>query len=239
MATWLTLDGMNCEDVGLYVLGYPPHCVPKRRSQVKNVPGGENAWLYDGSWGYEDMMLPVTFFYDGKGDADQAVAFLLPEKREIIFGDQPEYCYTGRVDEQIDFDKIFRERRACRFKVNFVCCPFRHLSAPGDSIVITDAGVITHQGTARCNPLLKVYGEGSGSIEFRGQERIDIQGIEAGEALVIDCAAMICTDAEYTINRSGSVTGPYPYLDPGENAIITTGGISRIEVAPRFAWIGR
>lgn len=239
MATWMTLDGENCEDVGLYVMGYPPQASPRRRAHVKKIPGSESTRIYDGAWGYEEMTLTVTFYYDGKGDADQALAWFLPEVREIIFGDQPEYCYQGCVDEQVDFESIFRERRPCRFKVNFICSPFRHLSGPGEDITVSDVGVITHPGTARSLPLIRAWGSGEGSILFRTQEMLRIRDLEEGKPLVIDSAAMICTDEEGLKDMSYRMAGDYPYLDPGENAIVLSGGVTRIEIEPRFAWLGR
>lgn len=239
MATWMTLDGVNCEDVGLHVLEYPARCVPRRRYTKKKIPGGKEIIIYDGVQGYENMLLTAQIYFDGQTDADRAIAFLLPESREIIFGDQPEYCYQGMVDEQIDFDRIFRERKPCRFKVNFLCSPYRQLSAPGEGIVVTEAGVIVHPGSARSHPLIRAYGSGDGAIVLRGQETIRLTGLKEDEALVIDSGAMICTDEAYSMDKSRQMTGDYPYLEPGENAIVTSGGVTRIEIEPRFAWLGR
>lgn len=34
MADWMMLDGRNSRDIGLYVLEYPPLCVPRRRGRT-------------------------------------------------------------------------------------------------------------------------------------------------------------------------------------------------------------
>lgn len=239
MSTWLTLDYANCEDVGLHVLGYPPRkVVPRRSARQDNVPGGMTVWTYKGRYGYEDMMLPVTFYWDGVGDGEDAAAFLMPDSRDIVFGDQPEYVYRGRVDEQTDFESIFRERRPCRFTVNFICRPVRGLSSPGAALVFEGDGVIAHPGNARSYPLILAEGEGDGVISIGGQQ-IAITGLAADAPISIDCQAMICTDEAGETDLSALADGDYPYLDPGDNAISFTGGITRLIIAPRLWWLGR
>ncbi len=239
MSTWLTLDQVNCEAVGLHVLAFPPvKVIPRRRAHKASAPGGMTLWTYEGTYGYEDMMLPITFYYDGKADADLAAAFLMPDTRDIVFGDQPEFCYRGRVDEQTEIEKIFRERRPCRFKVNFICRPVRALTSPGAPLIFSQAGEIDHQGTARSYPKITVEGEGEGEITIGGRA-FQVYNLVSGAPLIIDSPAMICTDQAGEADRSGDTAGDYPYLDPGINQISFTGGIARLQIEPNFWWLGR
>lgn len=239
MATWMTLDQVNCEDVGLHVMGYPPLCTPRRQIKTFETPGGIPAWVFSGANGYKNMTLPVTFYMDDKADEQAAVAYLMPDVREIVFGDMPEFCFTGIVDEQVDLEKLIRERKNRRFKVNFICSPVKKLTAPGTPQEFTGAGSILHPGTARSYPVITVEGEGDGVITTHMIEDFTITGLQAGKPLVIDCGAMIVTDEEGATNYSHLCSGDYPYLAPGANSISFSGGIRKLTIEPNLAWLGR
>lgn len=239
MAAWMTLDDVNSEDAGLHVLGYPPRAVPRRKAKNAKAPGGETIWIYDGEWGYEDMILPVTFYMREDADVEAALAFLQPGSRKIVFGDQPDWQLVGRVDDQIELEKLLRERQNRRFKVNFTCRPFRTLAAPGEDVVLTEDGSILHPGTYRALPQITVEGEGEGVITTHLTEDFVITGMEAGKPLVIDSAAMIVTDAAGIENKSHLCSGDYPVLLPGGNDIRISGGITRLTIRPNLAWMGR
>ena len=239
MPKWFTLDGVSCEDVGIYVMEYPPLVIPQRRGKKTAVPGAENLYIYDGAWGYEDMMLPLKIYLDMNAGIDAVAAFLLPDEREIVFGDQPGYVLYGRCEEQTDLDRIMRARAPRVATINFICRPFKALQSPGAGLEFTASGSIYHPGTARSAPLITVEGAGEGSITIGNGDAFLIYGMEAGKPLVIDSGAMICTDPEGKEDLSSRTEGDYPLLFPGDNAIRFSGGITKLTIKPRLRWLGR
>ena len=239
MAAWFSLDGVDSRDVGIHVKEYPPRVMPKRLGVTAKMTGAPPMHMWQGAYGYEEMMLTVEIHIDGGAVPEAVAAFLQPEDREIVFGDEAQYRYFGRLEDQLEMDKVMRGRLPRIATLNLKCSPFKQLAYPGGAEEITAPVVLEHPGTARSYPRIRVYGSGEGSIFFRGTDEFAVKNLAAGEALVIDSGAMLCTDAEGKVDRSRDTEGDYPYLDPGENSIRFSGSIERIEIEPNWAWIGR
>lgn len=239
MAAWFSLDYVNSEDVGIHVKTYPDRVVPKRRGVKADVPGGQPAHMWDGAWGYDEMMLSVEIYVDAGAVPETVAAFLQPEERTIIFGDDPAYCLQGRLEDQVDLEKVMRARLPRTATLNYHCSPLKKMAWPGEAEEVTGAKVLEHPGSARSWPRITVWGEGEGTILFRGTEEFHVKNLVAGEALVIDSGAMVCTNADGTVDRSADTEGDYPYFDPGETSVTFSGGITRIEIEPDWAWLGR
>ena len=239
MADWMMLDGRNSRDMGLYVLEYPPLCVPRRRGANLSVRGGADMWLYDGPWAYEDMLLDVKCYARAGADWEAIAAYLTPDAREIIFGDQPQYALTGKCDEALELKRVLRERQARAFTLPLRCAPFKRLASPGLAVTLTAAGSIEHPGTARSYPLIEVTGTGDVDIITHATQHFAISGLESGAPILIDSGAMICTNGAGTADWSAKTAGDYPYLDPGANTVSFTGNVTQIRITPRFQWLGR
>lgn len=239
MGAWFSLDGVVCEDVGIHVKMYPPRVIPKRRSSSAAVPGGEPARMWDGVYGYERMMLPVEIYVDGSAAPETVAAFLRPEERDIVFGDDPAFRLRGCVEEQTDLDKVMRSRAPRTATVNFMCSPFKVLGRPGDAVEITEYSSLEHLGSARSLPVFWIWGQGEGEVVLRSRDSFRVRNLAAGEAMIVDSRAMICLNADMTENRSYDMSGDYPVLEPGENSISFSGGIEKIVIEPNYAWLGR
>lgn len=239
MGAWFSLDGVVCEDVGIHVKVYPPRVVPRRRSNSAPVPGGEPARMWDGAYGYDRMMLPVEIYIDGGAAPEVVAAFLQPEERDIVFGDDPAFRLRGCLDDQVDLEKVMRGRLPRTATLNFVCSPFKVLDMPGALTEITEFSSIEHLGSARSFPVFRIWGEGEGEVVLRSRDSFRVRNLTNDEPLIVDSGAMICLNAAGTINRSFDMSGDYPILEPGENSISFYGGIEKIEIEPNFAWLGR
>lgn len=233
------LDGVMSTDVGIHVKVFPPLVIPKRHGVKADVTGEQPAHMWHGAYGYDEMMLPVEVYIDGNAARETVAAFLRPEVREIIFGDDPGYKLVGRCDDQIDLEKIMRGRLPRTATINYMCSPFKQLAWPGDALEVTAYTVLEHPGTARSTPKMTVWGSGDGVIVLRSKEEFVIHGLEEGKPMVIDSGAMICTDEEGEEDRSADTEGDYPVLEPGENSISLSGGITKVVIEPRWAWLGR
>lgn len=238
MPSWFTLDGGNCEDVGIHVLEYPPFVLAERRRKEFTVPGGNTQYVFDGAWGYEDVTLPIRCTVDEDADMTAVIEFLLPDYRHIIFGNDPGYVRTGVLTNQVDIEKVLRERKKRNFTAEYRCSPFKHLAVqPADIVITASSAVLSHPGTARAYPVIKVEGSGSGKITLHAVDEFAVTGLVSGEPLIIDSGAMICTDADGLEDLSYKTAGDYPWLDPGDNLIQLSGGITRVTVTPNWAWL--
>ena len=92
--------------------------------------------------------------------------------------------------------------------------------------------VINNPTTQTAKPIIKVYGSGSGWLVINGTT-VTITGLV--DYMYIDSDAKICF-REPSQNRNGRVTlsNGFPTLKPGENKVGMSGGITAIEVYPRW-----
>lgn len=239
--SWMTMDGQVCDDYGLHVTDYPARAMPRRKGESVAIPGGVNAWVHDGNWGYHDMALSVGLYLDGEHDAQTALTYLQPGWRAIVFGDDPAYEIEGTWDAQSDLETIVRGRKGRRVTVDLILRPYKTLAVPGDPVVLTAAGTLTHPGTFRALPKLVISGSGTVTVTLRGTDAFTLTGMEADKPVTVDSGAMICTvpDGDGLKNVSGQMAGDYPVLLPGANLLSYTGTVTKIEVTPRWAWLGR
>lgn len=234
---YYTLDGVDCRTVGIHVLEYPDIVIPTRRTKKYEVPGGTSVIIYDGDWGYDDIEKTIRCTVDEDADLTAVSEFLTPGIREIVFGNEPEYCFRGMCQQSVELYKAIRARKKRNYQMTYICEPFKRLAFPGDDIVMTQNGSIEHPGTARSCPIIKIEGSGNIDLCFRGTDHFTVNGLESATPIIIDTDRMIATTVSGLIDKTGMTEGDFPYLYPGENALTWTGSVTQVTITPNFAFI--
>lgn len=119
------------------------------------------------------------------------------------------------------------------FELEFDCKPQRWLTSGETAVTITSAsGTINNPTMFEALPQVKIYGSGSGAVTINGR-MLTISDID--EYVVIDSDMQ--DSYKGALNKNDTVTlnsGGYPYLSPGNNSIARTGGVTSVEVIPRW-----
>jgi phage-related protein len=117
------------------------------------------------------------------------------------------------------------------FQLSFVCDPFYYIRnvAP---ITMTAAGSVTNLGNVFALPILKVYGTGSQTLTISGKETK--LNILAGH-LIVDSALMECYQGGTAQNNQ--MQGPFPVFNTGNTTISWSGGITKIEIEPKWRYL--
>jgi phage-related protein len=113
--------------------------------------------------------------------------------------------------------------------IQFDCMPQRFLIS-GEAVVSKTAnGYITNPTLFDALPLIVVYGSGSGTLTV-GSTVVKISDIAT--SVTLNCE----TKRAYNSNtpRDSTITGQFPVLVPGRNNIRFTGGVSRVDITPRW-----
>lgn len=113
--------------------------------------------------------------------------------------------------------------------VTFLCEPHFYLDAGMLPIEITAQKSLMNIGTDIAEPLIKVYGNGNGQILINEQV-ITLTGIE--QHLTIDTKLQIVHKDGLPAGRK--MSGPFPALGEGQNLISFAGGITKLELTPRW-----
>ena len=118
------------------------------------------------------------------------------------------------------------------FTVEFDCKPQRFLKSGERPIEFTTSGSKLFNKWMPAKPLVKVYGSGSGTLTFGGRT-INISSIDS--YVMLDCETQ--NAYKETSNKNSTVSiSRYPELLNGENIISWTGGITKVEITPRW-WV--
>lgn len=113
--------------------------------------------------------------------------------------------------------------------VTFLCEPHFYLDAGTRTIKISTPTTLMNIGTDSAEPLIKVYGSDNGQVLINEQV-IPLTGIE--QHLTIDTKLQIVHKDGLPAGRK--MSGPFPVLGEGQNLISFTGGVTKLELTPRW-----
>lgn len=121
------------------------------------------------------------------------------------------------------------------FKIQFSCKPQKFLVSGDQEATYTSTGVIHNPTAFPAKPLVTVYGSGSGTVRIGGTT---VKILSIKDQITLDCERM---DAYRQVgdsaaeNKNSAISAPeFPELNPGENDIYFSGGITRIDITPRW-----
>lgn len=144
----------------------------------------------------------------------------------------PKYFRMATFIGPLDVNNHLNKYGRCT--VYFDCAPQFFLKSGEFPVVISRAGVIDNPTSQKALPLITVYGTGVGSVTI-GSVTVEIKAID-GE-LILDCDtedAYKWIDGDLS-NENENIKAPdFPKLLPGENAVSFTGGITSVEITPRW-----
>lgn len=126
-------------------------------------------------------------------------------------------------------EKKVKDNDIARFDVEFSFAPQRWLKSGETATTLTTAGTITNPTRHESNPSIVIHGSGNGTLTINGKNVV-IEGIENGMVLDSDIhRAYLGTDG-----LDGHITGEYPVLVSGGNIVSFSGGITSVEITPRW-----
>lgn len=123
-----------------------------------------------------------------------------------------------------------RMRRLNPFEITFDCKPQRFLKSGETATTFTAAGTMQNDYGFSATPFITVYGSGEGKL-YVGSYTVSI--LDMTEKLYLDC------ENENAFNDNGNqnlnVNAPeFPKLVSGTNNISFSGGITKVEIIPRW-----
>ncbi|MCD8087134.1 MAG: hypothetical protein LUE22_00900 [Oscillospiraceae bacterium] len=228
---YFVFDGIDSRSVGLRLEDAITFDGAAPNVEAMSIPGRNGALHYfDGAYG--NVTGSASCFVLQK-NVDKALAAI---DRWLLLGfgykrlevaTEPDYFRMARVSDGPGTE--IRTRKLAVFDLKFDCKPQKFLKSGEETITITEATTLQNEWFPAL-PLLKVYGS-SAAVLAVGDTSISISEID--EYVVLDCELQ---DAyKGTANKNSTITAPeFPRLENGENAISWTGGITKIEITPRW-----
>lgn len=234
----IVFNGRSSADYGIIVEHPPGHSWPEKDYDVVHVPGRNGDLLFDnGSYKnvsrkYE-IALGSRYLYLHE-QIDGIFAWLHSASGYARLEDsyEPEHFRLAAYREGNDLENILGH--AGRATISFDCKPQRFLKTGEKSIAFTGSGYLMNPTQFTALPIIKITKNNSSGVLNINGYTLTIAS-DSSTSLVID--SEIQNAYSGTLNKNSIVTlnsGNFPMLGAGSNAISFSGGISKVEVTPRW-----
>lgn len=232
MQDYFIWNGTDCRQYGIHVTEQPPVTIPAERSTQTNVPGRPGSLTQlEGDDVYDDLLLTATCFISDPAQIP-AIAAWLKGSGTVTFANRTGGYYKARIANQIPFEKVLRGNPHCAFSMNFRCFPFWYQEDAANITVNTSGTIVTNPGSVYAEPILTVYG--SGDITFMvGTTIVELEDISG--SIVLDCALKEAYLGTALMNDH--MTGDFPVLKPGANAVSWSGTVTRVVIQPNWRYL--
>lgn len=227
------LDGVDALSVGIHLQNPIEFSEPVPICEVESIPGRNGDLIFD-TGAFENRTGECECFAMFTGNVEVKIRainrFLIMKKgyRKLETSDDPEHFWLARVENGARIEQ--RLRTLAPFEIGFDCKPQRFLKSGLEAISMSAAGVVYNQYGYDALPLIIVHGSGSGSLTV-GDRTVEI--LQLDEVLYLDSE----TQNAYNMNENQNKNinaAEFPVLSDGENAISWSGGITGVEIVPRW-----
>ena len=207
---------------------------PVRKSTVVQIPGTSREVVQmEDAW--ETFDQPYELFV-GDGTAD-SVETALSNVAKVLYK-------TGWQTLEDDYDpNYFRlayflgpfelenlKTRVGTFEVSFRCRAEKYLKTGNIEITVASGDNVKNETDYVAKPLIYVAGSGTGTLTVGGTT---VTITDLADYIYIDSDIQDCYRLP-TENKNSLMSGNFPVLNPGNNTVTFTGGISSVKITPRF-----
>lgn len=254
----MTFKGIHSSSLGLIMRSINRPILPLVQDEYVDVPGRNGSILFPGS--LSDRFIEIQFSFveksipDLREKAHQIADWLYSEDREpIIFDDEPQYTYMGKVANQVDLEQI---ARAGTFVVTFRCLPYvtttpEHFDQTHEydtGLIYPNEGGFTWNFATLHTSGLYNYGQPTWlKITIQGTILTDIKvtNVNTNSTLVVPPInnQTLLIDGEelkaYIDDVEVTTTGDFPNLQSGDNGLLFEGGTrqQRPNAVVSYEWL--
>ncbi len=232
MMHWFKWNGKSCTDYGIYVTEMPPLTVPAERVTFINVPGKPGSLTVpEGEDVYDDIILTATCVVRDPARIPEIAAWL-KGSGTVTFANRDGGFYYARIVNQIPFEKLLRGNPHRSFAVNFRCKPFWYTLKAEEITLTNSTSVLSNPGSVASEPVITITGSGEITLMVNGTI-IELSGIDG--SITLDTPLMEAYSGTTSMNHC--MSGDFPVLQPGVNAISWSGDVSSVTIQPNWRYL--
>ena len=142
---------------------------------------------------------------------------------------EPDFYRLAMYKDSNDITNVYHQ--AGQVTLRFNCKPQRFLKSGDNVIRFNGFGRLENPTNFEARPIIKVYGSGDGVLKI-GEYTVTIKSIDG--FIVIDSELMDAYKDGRNCNSQIELNGNFPRLTKGRNAISFSGGITSLEVQPKW-----
>lgn len=232
MNDWFIWNGVKCTEYGIHVLEQPPMTIPAERETFTNIPGRSGSLTtLEGDAVYDDLLLTAQCLLPDPAKIP-AVAAWLRGGGKVTFANRPGGFYHARIVNQIPFEKVLRGNPHRSFSVNFRCKPFWYQENVPEITVTASSTFVNNPGSVYSEPVITVHGSGEITLMV-GMTIVELDGIT--DSITLDSPLMEAYQGVVSMNSC--MSGDFPTLLPGQNAISWTGNVTKVVIQPNWRYL--
>lgn len=224
-------NGKSSDELRVIVEHYPERIIPKRQYTAVSVPG-RNGELYFDAGAFESYQQPYDIYISAERQKLPPMARKVAEWLSVpgysVLEDSYEYGVFRKAFfvGPLDVENIMN--RFGRATINFQCKPQRFLKEGEFSKTYTDGVELINPTGFEALPLIVINGSGAGTITING-ETVQLSNVDG---LTLDSE----TQNAYAglQNRNNTMIGKFPVLGAGSTEISFSGGITSVQIKPRW-----
>lgn len=228
-------NGRSSRDYHIQVEHPPGYELPEKDYESVHIPGRNGDFIIDrGSYKNVDRTYTISI-----GDVDRNfpsmahdIAVWLSSARtytRLEDSYEPNYYRLAIYTQEADIENILSH--GARSDITFNCKPQRFLKIGDKAQTFTKAEVIKNPTNFESRPIITVHGSGSGTAMI-GNYTVVISDIKT--SIIIDSEIQDAYSGETNRNPDVTLSDGFPILPPGFTTISFNGGITSVEVIPKW-----
>jgi phage-related protein len=226
------LDGVDAKTYGLILQKPIDFSEPIPIVETEHIEGRNGDIVYDtGAYENRTAMAECYALVKNVKPSLRAINhFLMSNRgyRRLETSDDPEHFWLARVANGARIEQ--RLRTLAPFEIEFDCKPQSFLKIGEIPLYIESATTVMNKYGQTALPIIKVYGSGAGSL-WIGSVRVDFAEID--DMTILDCDLQNAYNGKG--NRNLYIDAPdFPVLKDGETPVSFSGGITKIQIIPRW-----
>ncbi|GLC32924.1 distal tail protein Dit [Clostridium omnivorum] len=225
MLPFFIFNGIDSSD---YLIVKKLPSIFKAEKNIKKIEiEGRDGFLTEDFGTYKSIPKSVECTIKDTIDIDFLCSWL-DGSGEVVFSNEPNKKYKATIINQIEFKKIFTTFHS--FIIQFDCQPHKY-AFDNNLISLASPGTIYNPYTANSKPILKVYGNGSITLNINSN---NIYLTNVIDYVIIDSELVDCY--RDTVLKNNDMDGEFPEFLPGSNAVSWTGTVTKVEITPNWRW---
>lgn len=228
-------NGRSSKDYRIQVEHPPGYDTPERDYEKIHVPGRNGDVIID-KGSYQNVKRTYEI---AVGDLDEYFPILARGISEWLHSSsgyarledsyEPDHYRMASYDENTEIENILFHLG--RVKISFDCKPQRYLKIGDKKIKCVGTKKIKNPTPFASTPIISVYGSGAGTVVINDYS-IGISDIRT--CVVINSELQDAYFGQENRNSTITLSKGFPTLKPGVNAIGYTGGVTYLEVTPKW-----
>ena len=230
----VVFNGISSQDLHIQVQTEPSYDFPEKDYDVTHVPGRNGDIVIDqGSW--QNVSRKYNLAMDAGKISYTEVASKLVQWLHSASGYarledsyEPDFYRMAMYKDSGSISNIFN--KAGQIEVEFTCKPQRYFKSGEAADIFVASSEYRNPTDFPAKPLIKIHGSGSGVVGI-GTYTVTINDIIDG--MIVDSEQQDTYKDQMNCNSKVSIT-EYPKLVSGNNVISISGGVTSIEIIPRW-----